>query len=282
MRFDLAALARNGRNRRRKAVVFRDIKPPATFASNLYAAVYAPAVAIWTRRTDAILAEYERSLSALTTDAASDINGELDQAEAEFLRLVLSLRAAMGEWSLRLERWQRGRWIGAALAASDVDLSTMLTVNDVQQPLEAAIEWNVSLVKDVSAQARQRIGTAIFDGLRNRTPAREVAAKVREATGMARDRSTRIASDQLSKLTAALNSERRTQAGLSVYMWRHSLKKHPRVRHEERDGNLYSSDPGMVGRVVEGKTVAQEVAADDRPGRPPFCGCREQAVLIFD
>jgi len=282
VRFDLAALARNGRNRRRKSVTFRDIKPPATFATNLYQRVYAPAVAIWTRRTDAILAEYQRSLSALTTDAASDINGQLDQAENEFLRLVLSLRAAMGDWALRVERWQRGKWIGAALAASDVDLTTMLSVNDVQQPLEAAIEWNVSLVKDVSAQARQRIGTAVFDGLRNRTPAREVAAKIREATGLARDRSTRIASDQLSKLTAALNAERRTQAGLSVYEWKHSRKLHPRVRHEERDGNLYTSNPDMIGRVVEGKTVAQEVASDDRPGRPPFCGCREQAVLIFD
>lgn len=282
MRFNLADLAKGARNRRRKAITFRDIKPPATFASDLFAAVYAPAVAIWTRRTDAILAEYERSLSALTTDAASDINGELDQAENEFLRLVLSLRAAMGEWSLRLERWQRGRWIGAALAASDVDLSTMLTVNDVQQPLESAIEWNVSLVKDVSAQARQRIGTAVFDGLRNRTPAREVAAKVREATGMARDRSVRIASDQLSKLTAALNTERRAQAGLSVYEWKHSRKAHPRVRHEERDGNLYSSDPAMIGRVVEGKTVAQEVEPSDRPSRPPFCGCRELACIIWD
>lgn len=282
MRFNLADLAKGARNRRRKSVTFRDIKPPATFATNLYQRVYAPAVAIWTRRTDAILAEYERSLSALTTDAASDINSQLDQAENEFLRLVLSLRAAMSDWALRVERWQRGKWIGAALAASDVDLTTMLSVNDVQQPLEAAIEWNVSLVRDVSAQARQRIGTAIFDGLRNRTPAREVAAKVRQATGMARDRSTRIASDQLSKLTAALNTERRTQAGLSVYEWKHSRKAHPRVRHEERDGNLYSSDPDMIGRVVEGKTVAQEVAADDRPGRPPFCGCREQAVLIFD
>lgn len=282
MRFDLAVLARNGRNRRRKSVTFRDIKPPATFASDLFAAVYAPAVSIWTRRTDAILAEYERSLSALTTDAASDINGQLDQAENEFLRLVLSLRAAMSDWAISIEKWQRNRWIGAALAASDVDLTTMLSVNDVQQPLEAAIEWNVSLVKDVSAQARQRIGTAVFDGLRNRTPAREVAAKVREATGMARDRSVRIASDQLSKLTAALNTERRTQAGLSVYEWKHSRKRHPRVRHEERDGNLYSSDPAMIGRVVEGKTVAQEVEPSDRPSRPPFCGCRELACIIWD
>lgn len=282
MRFNLADLAKGARNRRRKAVVFRDIKPPATFATDLYQRVYAPAVAIWTRRIDAILTEYERSLSALTTDAASDINGELDQAENEFLRLVLSLRAAMGEWSLRLERWQRGRWIGAALAASDVDLSTMLTVNDVQQPLESAIEWNVSLVKDVSAQARQRIGTAVFDGLRNRTPAREVAAKVREATGMARDRSVRIASDQLSKLTAALNTERRAQAGLSTWCWKHGMKKHPREWHKARDGNIYSDDPNMVGKTVDGQTVMKPPASDDLPGRPPYCSCRELSVLVFD
>lgn len=282
MRYNLAALARGNKARRKKAIVFRDIKPPATFATNLYQRVYAPAVAIWTRRTDAILAEYERSLSALTTDAAGDLNDQLDQGEAEFTRIVLSLRAAMTEWAYRYEKWQRSKFIGAALAASDVDLSTMLTVNDVRQPLEHAIEWNVSLVKDVIAQARQRIGTAVFDGLRNRTPAREVAAKVREATGMARARSIRVASDQLQKLNAALSAERRTQAGLSTYSWVHSRKAHPRVRHQERDGNLYSSDPAMIGRVVEGKTVAQEVEPSDRPSRPPFCGCRELACIIWD
>ncbi len=264
MRFNLADLAKGARNRRRKAVTFRDIRPPSTFATNLYAAVYAPVVAIWTRRTDAILAEYERSLSALTTDAAGDINNELDQAENEFLRLVLSLRVAMSDWLFKVEKWERSKFIGATLAATDVDLSTMLTSNDVSQPLSEVLEWNVSLVRDINSQARQRIATAVFNGLRSRSPARDVAAEIRKATGMARDRSLRVAADQLQKTTARLAQARAEQAGITKYVWVHSRKAHPRQNHVERDGKIFEwSDP----------------PADGPPGTQPYCGCRARAYL---
>lgn len=280
MRFDLTRLARRPRGKR--AVILRDIPPPAMFATDLYRAVFAPVVALWQRRSERILAEYGRSLSALTTDSASDLNSELDEAAAEMSRLLLVLQPALRDWAVRYEAWFRGKWRGAVLSASGVDLGTILTAGDVTQTVEQAIAWNVSLVKDVSAQAQQRIGNAVFAGLQNRSPAREVAAQIREAVGMARGRSQRIAADQLSKITADLASERRAQAGLSVYEWRHSQKRHPRTDHQARNGLLYSSDPDMIGREIEGKTVNREVEASDRAGRPPFCGCRELAVMVWD
>jgi hypothetical protein len=282
MKFSLAALARRTRNPRRRAVTFRDIPPPAMFASDLYAACYRPVVALWTQRTDRIMAEYERSLSALTTDSALDLNGILDAIGDEFSRLFLTLTPSLRDWAVKVESWHRGKWVKAALSASDVDLSTILGFGDVQETVEQTIAWNTSLIRDVSAVTRQRVGNAIFDGLKNRTPARDVARTIREAVGMSRDRSQRIAADQLSKITSDLATERRLQAGLSVYSWRHSQKRHPRVRHEDRDGNLYSGDPAMIGREVDGKVVQEEVAREDRPGRPPYCGCRELSVLVFD
>lgn len=281
-KFDLIAMARRARNVRRKAITLRDIAPPAVLATDLYRAVYAPVVALWTRTAERVIAEYERSLSAITTDAPVDVQALLDQADGEFQRLLILLNAALSDWSIRVESWQRGKWRGAVLSATGVDLGTLIGPEDARETLEQYIEWNTALVKDVSAQARQRIGSAAFTGLTQRLPARDVAKQIREATGMARDRSQRIAADQLSKLSSALAAERRRDAGLTVFEWRHSRKLHGRVDHIPRDGKYYSESVSRVGTQVDGKTVQAAPPKGDRPGEPPYCGCRELSVLIFE
>lgn len=280
MRFDLTSIAKRPRGKR--SVVLRDIVPPAMLASDLFASCYRPVVNLLQRYTARLVAEYERSLSALTTDSAADIADILDELGAELSRLVLSLTPGVRDWVLRVEKYQRGRWVAAVLSASGVHLETLLTVGDVRETLEQVLNWNVALVKDVGTQAQQRISNAVFSGLQNRSPARDVAREIREATGFARGRSLRIASDQLSKLSLALASERRLQAGLSVYEFKHSHKRHPRAIHVAMDGHLYSADKTMIGRAVDGKTVEAEMAQDLRAGRPPFCGCRELATIVWD
>ena len=82
---------------------------------------------------------------------------------------------------------------------------------------------------------------------------------------MGRARSIRIAGDQTVKLASELTRERRRQAGLTMWKWRHSGKVHFRPEHKERDGQIYTD----------------ETAPKDLPGVLPYCGCVEQAVLEF-
>jgi len=266
MKYDLAALARRKHNIRRSSIVLRDIAPPATLATNLYRSTYAQIIAAWVEALPRIEATYALTMSEMTTDAPADIRAEIDGASEAINRLILILTPEVREWSLRTEAWFRGKWRGAMLAATGVDLGTLLGPEDMKATLETNIEWNVALIKDVSAQAQQRISNVVFDGLSNRTPAREVAKDIREAVGMGRARSTRIASDQLNKLTSALAEERRREAGIDTWKWRHSRKAHPRTDHQARDGKEYTD----------------ATAPHDLPGRLPFCGCRAQAVVTFD
>lgn len=265
MRYDLAAIARRQRNVRRRSITLRDIVPPATLATDLYQSGYRQTVEIWQQAAPRIIAEYEHTLSGMTTDSPADVQAEIDAVDTLLQRLVLLLRPALREWGLRVDAWQRGKWRGAVLSATGVDLQTMLGPEDARETLETAIEWNVSLIRDVGEQARQRISNAVFDGLSNRTPAREVAKSINDATGMARDRSLRVASDQLTKLTSSLASERRRDAGIDKWEWRHSGKRHPREDHRARNGKQYTD----------------ETAPKDKPGQLPYCGCRELAVLEF-
>lgn len=279
MRYDLRAAALRVRARRKGRTIFRDIVPPATLATDLYRAVYLPAVALAQRTADRLAAEYERSLDQLTRDAPSDLNQALEEAEQQAIRLVLLLRPALRAWTLAIERWQRGKWTGAALAATGVDLTTMLGPEDVRDTLDAVLERNLGLVRDVSAQARQRMSTAVYEGLRARTPARDVAKQLREATEMGRARSVRIASDQLTKLTSELADERRRQAGIDRFEWVHSRKKHPREEHRARNGKVYAE---TAAGADPAKGVLAPPPREDWPGRAPFCGCRSRAVVDFE
>lgn len=283
MTYNLAQLAaRANPNSRRRPLTIRDIAPPASIATNLYRAVYAPVIALWTAAIPGIVAEYERTLATLTTDSPADVQRQIDAAGSDFDRLFIELTAALRDWALRTERWQRNRWNAAVRAGTGVDLSTLIGPDGARTTLAQYIEWNASLVKDVSAQAQKRIADTVYAGMQNRTPVRDVARQIREAVDMGRRRATGVAADQTSKVAAALADERASEVGLSVWRWRHSGKRHPRENHKARDGNLYSSDKAMVGRTVEGQTVLAAPDAGDQPGRPPWCGCRKQYLMVWD
>jgi uncharacterized protein with gpF-like domain len=270
-------MARRTRNIRRDSITLRDIVPPAVMATNLYRATYARVIAAWSDALPRIEATYARGLSELTQDSPADVRAEIDGAAEAINRLVLLLTPQVREWALSVESWYRGKWRGAVLSATGVDLQAILGVGDMQAPLETHIEWNTALIRDVSDQARQRIGSTVFDGLRNRTPAREVAKGIREAVDMGRARSVRIASDQLNKLTSALAEERRREAGIFSWEWVHGRKLHPRADHVARNGNYYSDDAAVVGHTVNGKTLL--APPEDRPGQLPFCSCRSRSVI---
>lgn len=279
--FDLAAAARRAGMRRRFAIL-RPVTVPVGLATDLYIAVYKPTVDTWAAAIPGIVAQYERALAELTQDSPSDIRAEVEAADNAFQRLLLSVTPRLRDWALRVEEIVRGRWRGAVLSATGVDLGTLIGPADVRDTLESFISWNVDLVKDVSSQARKRISDAVFSGLTERKPAREVAREIREAVGLSRARSVRIASDQLNKISASLAEERRRDAGLEVWMWLHSGKAHPRPEHQARDQLLYSDNPALVGRKVDGKRVNAPPERGDRPGQPPYCGCRSRSVLVYE
>jgi SPP1 gp7 family putative phage head morphogenesis protein len=265
MRFDLASRLRRPS---RKPIALAKITTTKAQEDALFA-LYQRATAAWTAGSVRINAAYAKTLSELATDTADDIRSALDAIAAEIQRLVILLTPDLRQWALSVERVQRGKFVSSVLSATAVDLDTILTAGDVEDTLAAQIEWNVSLIRDVSDQARRRIANAIFAGLQQRTPAAAIAREIRDGIGIERARARRIAGDQTVKLGERLNRARQQQAGLTHFKWRHSAKRHPRIWHEARDGKVYPWE-------------GSGIPADDMPGVPPFCGCTAQGVVVFE
>jgi len=280
VRFDLATLARRARNPRRSAITLRQINPPAVQATDLYRSAYAPFVALWAEAVEGLVQTYARTLMQMQTDSPADLRLEIDQIEQQAVVLVLTARLRVERWAQRFEAWHRRRWQGAVLSATSVDLGTLIGANDVRETVETVIERNVSLVRSVSDQTRERIADSVFRGLTERKPAREVAKELREVVAMSRRRALNVSSDQLVKISSSLNEERRRQAGIDCWFWRHSQKAHPREEHVARNGNLYTDNPARIGQEYQGKTIRQPPST--LPGFEPFCGCTSQACLVLD
>lgn len=276
MAFNLPAMARQ-KGVRRQSVTLRPITPTQAQADAL-AAIYAPAWQVWRDHKPDILASYTPTPLAdgdtLVRDTASETAAAIERGQADFLtRLALDITPKLRAWILRAESLHRERWIAAVNAGLGIDLSFLLTAFEVQETLETFLARNVALVKDISAQAQARISDAVFRGYQERRPYRDVAKEIDEAVGLGRKRAVRVAADQSSKLSAALDTERQVEAGLVKFKWRHSGKLHPRSWHKARNGKIYFIKTGK--RVDGGETIP----ADDRAGRPPWCGCREQAYI---
>lgn len=282
---------------RRKRFVFASPEPRVMDRVRLYR-MYMRVVKHWQEAKGAIMAQYEEELSTVSArdarwsdmsegvreiacngtlfqDSIDDLNSTIDSEGNWFTRLFVELRAEIETWTLGVELWQRGKWRGAVLSASGVDLDTMLYAGDVEQTLQATIEQNVALIRDVNEKQRSQITQAVFRGLNQRLPARDVAAEIDRIADTGRKRALLIASDQLQKAATALSVERAHQAGLGGrYEWVHSGKLHPREWHKARNGKIFddAAKPGSE----------EYVPPDDRPGIPIRCGCRRRGVLELD
>lgn len=254
-------------NPRKKKIEVRPFNVTKAYENDL-AKLYLEILNIWAKGLNAqLLPEYKRTYSQLTQDSVSDIEGIIAQLEGGAATAILTFRSRLAAWLNRLQARHLRRFVEQLKYSTNVDLTTQLRASDVAETLEEVIARNVALVRNVSDQARGRIADAVYRGLQNRTPPRQVAKELNEALGLGRDRSLRIASDQATKLAATLDEERQKQVGMDSFEWMHSGKKHPRQEHLARNGQVFRWD--------------SDVGRNDPPGRAINCGCKAKGILVL-
>lgn len=261
-RIDYRALARAAGARR--AITLRPIFTTRQQERDL-AAMYLRIVQMWeTGARDRVLPAYERSLAQYTGDSPADLQVEIGVVENSVIQAILAGFAATYEdWFSDLVLWHINK-LGSQLTYVDnVTLRTQL--GPARETFEDYLARNVALVRNVSDQTRGRISDIVFRGLQARTPSRDIAREIAEATGLSRKRANRIAADQTVKASAALDRLRMEQLGITSFVWKWSGKRHGRPEHIARDGKVFE--------------WGSEPAISDPPGFLPYCGCHARAHL---
>lgn len=272
-------LARQVRRPSKRPIDLPPIHTTKAQADDL-AVLYARITAHWQEAVPHIVTAYGHALAQkLRTDSVEQTGSIIDVAGDAIQRLLVVLTPDLRRWALRVESWHRGKFIRGVLSGAGVDLGTQIGPLDAQDTVEAVVQRNVALVRDVSEEIRSRIADAVFRGYQQRTPAVALGKEINEAVSLGRARSNRIAGDQVVKLSSALDAERQRQAGLDVWKWRWSHKRHGRPAHIARDGHLYSDDEAWVGKESGGIEIGEP--PQDLPGVLPFCGCVRQGVIVF-
>lgn len=269
MQVDLAGMIRRAGRTRQPYVVGRAIIPTKAQEQRVLG-IYMRVVRGWlTEWGERILPEYRRTVEAMPAigDSVESTDGTVDAAAAAMTRLRLALGADLEDWAVRVEQWHRQQF-ATAFTPAGVRLDTLLGAGEVRSTLQAVLADNVSLIRSLDDQMRNGISGAVFRGLTNRTPARDVAREIRKVAEVGSRRAQLIAADQLQKLTARLDQERQEQVGATKFRWLHSDKKYPRPEHVARDGKVYEWK-STVGR-------------NDPPGRAIRCGCRAQPVIELE
>lgn len=273
MTFNLAAMVMRTTAPRRSVIPLPVIYPTKALQGEL-AGVYLRIVREWERLgREVIVPAYSSAMAELQrgglrdamriSDDLADIRNAQEGAGAAADRILIALTPFLRRWAERFEQWHRLKWTRNIFTATRVDLSTLIGPEAVRETLESVLGRNVALIRSVSDETRARIADIVFRGFQSRSPARDVAREIRDATGMARTRSLGIAIDQSNKLSALLDDERMREAGIDDWRWIHSGKKHFRPTHRARSGRIYN--------------VNNQPA--DLPGMLPYCGCKKQAII---
>jgi SPP1 gp7 family putative phage head morphogenesis protein len=247
---------------RAKSVTLREITPTKTQADDL-AAIYLEVVRLWRNVAAEIVSAYDPP--ALTTDSQPEIEAALTTGQRAADALIVVLTARAKTWAERVAFWHTRKWAVNVLGGTGVSIDAWLTNAAIADDLAASLAWNTSLIRNVSDQTRDRISNIVWAGYRARTPRRDIARAMNEAVGLGRRRALLIGQDQAVKLSGALDRSRMLEAGIDQFIWRHSLKLHPRKEHVERNGKIYRWD--------------SEVAMTDPPGQAIHCGCKAQSYL---
>lgn len=258
-------------SRRRSPIRFNVIRPSANQERNLFL-IYNQVPREWAKVSrERIVPAYSATLEAyrpkdsLQRDDVPGLGGEINASEESVSRLIVKLTTDIQSWIVAAEAIHRKAFIASAKTAAGVNLSTILTVDGVQTTVDAILQANLGLIRNVSDDLRKRIADAVFRGFQIRQPMRDLAAIINEATDLGRRRSLLIASDQTTKMASALDRERQQEIGIDQFIWRHSGKVHYRPEHKARDGQIFRWD--------------DEGIADDLPGYAINCGCKAQAYV---
>ena len=153
---------------------------------------------------------------------------------------------------------------------------------DVQNTMEAAVEYNHTLITGLAKEVHEKVHSAVMLSLTSPNPEEQgtsgIQNALREIGGFSKKRVNLIAEDQTAKLYSAVSDERLIQNGCEEFEWMHSSAgKYPRHSHQLMDGHIFKVNDPRLWQV--GGEFDLKKGDLGPPGWAIRCRCRRAAVF---
>ncbi len=161
------------------------------------------------------------------------------------------------------------KFVDVARKALGIDISAIVTQEDLGAYLEVMARRNADLIKSQAETMIRRIEQATLQNTLAGNPRSVLQKQFIEEFGIADRKAKLLARDQSSKLTSDLNRIRQEQAGIEEYRWMTVKDERVRELHQRIDGTDYKwgERTGAEGGLP--------------PGQPIQCRCIARGKVVF-
>lgn len=193
------------------------------------------------------------------------------------------IRRAMEDYSILLGDWATQTAMrmlegvrkedDAAWRARSIEMSRALRDEILNTPtgdlMRARLAEQVTLIKSIPLDAGQRVHEWTLAGIEDGTRAAEVAAAIRDSTGVSQRKAMLIARTEVSRTASMLTEARSRNVGSTQYIWRSSEDGDVRESHQEVNGQVFRWDTPPT--LSDGTTT--------HPGCIYNCRCWAETIL---
>ena len=222
---------------------------------------------------ESIIPAYRVELEQKRAQAA--FTGDVDRTQFQGLVQLTEALVRQSEGTVRsildLEAARHTKnFVASAKRAIGIDISAMVSQEDLTDYMAAAVARNVSLIKSLADDTIKAIEQTVYRNAIAGNSVKTLQAELIEAFRISENRAKLIARDQIGKFNSDLNQQRQTDAGVEEYEWMTSHDERVRSRHRPLDGKRYKwgEATGAEGGLA--------------PGQPIRCRCVARGIVVFD
>ena len=197
-------------------------------------------------------------------------------------RQAESIISDLGEFADGVNKFNRASFARAMANVIGVDFTSGADGQWLQIEMRSWASENAALIKSIPERMMTDVEGIAQRALRTGADPRETAREIRRRFGVTESRARLIASDQVSKLNAAITQSRNQALGLDLYVWSSSSDERVRDSHVAMEGRLCRWDDPTVYSDDDGQTWKPRSSIggeEQHPGMAVRCRCVSRAVI---
>lgn len=148
--------------------------------------------------------------------------------------------------------------------ADDSIIREKMGKRTVNKAINARMNENLKLIKDIGVKTRAQIKAEIKAGIKNKLTNEEIAKNIQQRFDVSEARAKVIATDQVQKHNSSIAQARMREAGALFYIWTSQGDSRVRQSHRIFNGQKYRWD---------------KPTSEGYPGEPILCRCFAVNVL---